>query len=380
MIAFVSSNDQWGGSEELWSLAALALARRGHRLAVFKSRLDRAHPRIRALLALGCTVADLRGPRLMPGKLLSLAGLFWPVARRMIQVRLWFALRAPRPELVVISQGLNYDGWLAARACRRLNLPYVMLSQKADDLYWPTDSMRAELRELYRGARAALFVSEHNLQLTEEQIGCRLPNARVVRNPFEVAWELRDDWPDETDGLNLACLARLDAREKGQDLLLRVMAMPKWRSRPIRVSFFGAGHNANGLKEMAALLGLENVRFAGFTATPDAVWDDHHGLILPSRCEGLPLSQVEAMLSGRVAIVTDVGGTAEVLIDGETGFLAAAPTVAEIDVALERAWSRRGEWRAIGRAAAVHVRTLTTPDPAGDFADRLLDLACAGPA
>ncbi len=373
-LAFISSNDVWGGSEELWSLTAASLARAGHSIAVLKVRLDRTHPRMRTLGALGCSLSDLRGPRWMPRKARSAISLFWPLGLRMYRYCVRAGVRAHRSELAVISQGLNYDGWLAARECHRVGVPFVLISQKADDLYWPNDSILDDLRVLYRAARAALFVSEHNLRLTEQQLGCRLPNARVVRNPFEVGWAERSDWPDEAEGMRLACLARLDAREKGQDVLLRVLAQPKWRARPIRVRFFGAGHNALGLTDMARLLELDSVEFAGFSSRPAAIWDDHHGLVLPSRCEGLPLSLIEAMLSARLAIVTDVGGNAEVLTDGRTGFLAASPTEADLDAAMERAWSRRAEWRSIGRAASAHVRTLMPEDPAAALGDLLIDL------
>lgn len=373
-LTFVSSNDVWGGSEELWSLTVMALARRGHRVSVLKPKIDMSQSRLKALADLGCPIADLHGPHWLPRKLRSAIMLFWPAARRMITLCLWFALRRQQPSLVVISQGLNYDGWQVAEACQTMDIPYVLISQKAADMYWPVDDMRDRLRNLYAGSRAAIFVSEHNRRLTEEQFGCSLPNAMVLRNPFHAEWALRDDWPDSTDGFQFACLARLDTREKGQDLLLRVLAMPKWRARRIRVRFFGSGHNRKGLEDMARYLGLESVSFAGFIERPETIWDDHHGLILPSHCEGLPLALVEAMLNARVAIVTDVGGAAEVLTDGETGFLAEAAALKHLDEAIERAWARRAEWREIGRAAAQHIRTLVPPDPAETLADTLLDL------
>ena len=43
--------------------------------------------------------------------------------------------------------------------------------------------------------------------------------------------------------------------------------------------------------------------------------------ILPSLREGLPTVVIEAMSYGLPVIATDVGGTSELLINGETGFL-----------------------------------------------------------
>jgi glycogen synthase len=103
-----------------------------------------------------------------------------------------------------------------------------------------------------------------------------------------------------------------------------------------------------------------------------SIWDTRHGLLLPSRAEGLPLVVVEAMMSGRVPIVTDVAGNGELIDDNETGFLAAAPTEDSLDEAMERAWQRRSGWRAIGEAAARDVRRKVPPDPPSVFADLLL--------
>ncbi len=373
-ILFVSSNEQWGGSEELWRRAAAILAGDGHHIAVLKPRIAWEDPTIRALIDANCTVADLRGPRWWPRKLRSLASILWPFMRRVSEMQMRKSVRRHRPSLVVISQGLNHDGWLEAETAQALGKATVLISQKADDIYWPSDSLRARLRRIYPIARAALFVSQHNLAVTEEQLGLRLTNAQIVPNPFEVAWDAAPPWPGG-DGLDLACLARLDVREKGQDILLRLLARPKWRDRPVRVTFYGSGHNAEGLAGMGQLLGLTSIHFAGFTDAPGDVWARHHGLILPSRCEGLPLSLVETMLAGRVPIVTNVGGNGEVVDDGRTGFLAESASESALDAALERAWAARADWPAIGARAAERIRGYSVADPVGALCATLRTLA-----
>ena len=98
--------------------------------------------------------------------------------------------------------------------------------------------------------------------------------------------------------------------------------------------------------------------------------------MLPSRFEGLPLSLVEAMLCARPAVATNVAGNTEVIEDGETGFVAAAPTAGHLDEAMERAWRHRGDWRSMGVEAARRIRRLVPPDPAGEFVEELLTLVC----
>ena len=283
-------------------------------------------------------------------------------------------LRVMAPQLVVIAQWGCYDGLFPIclpEICRFAGVPYVIVCQKASDIHWPPDGLRHIYQRSYREASAVFFVSDHNRRTVERQLGLALPEAEVVRNPFMV----RDDeplpWPEVPGGvLKLACVARLWPLDKAQDILLNVLARDHWRSRPVEVSFFGDGPVARGIEEMAQLLGLTNVRFPGF-ADPNEIWRTHHALVLPTRAEGLPLAQVEAMLCGRPVIVADAGGTAEIMCDGEHGFLAIAAVEAAFDEALERAWQRREEWPAIGAAAAAHVRTLYPADPCGTFAEKL---------
>jgi glycosyltransferase involved in cell wall biosynthesis len=295
-----------------------------------------------------------------------------------LRLHLSLRLRA-RPNLVVVSQGGNHDGWMLAAVCRRLKLPYVLLSQKASDLYWPQDRWLKEVRANYAAAHHSYFVSHHNLVLTQEQIGGPIERASVVRNPFNVAYDARPDWPEDDGTVRIACVGRLYPMEKGQDIVLRVLARPEWRKRPVSVTFFGAGEQREGLEGMARFLDLPNVRFAGYADDVAGIWAHHHLLALPSRAEGLPLALVETMLCGRVAIVSDVAGNAELLEDGATGFVAEAACETGFARALERAWERRPDWPAIGDAAARHVRREVPENPSAAFADALLSLAMPPP-
>lgn len=358
--------DPWGGSEELWSGAAQVLSANGHRLSIFKTSLDQTHPRIQQLKSLSCTVRNLR--RLpAPQPLITRSHLFSMAVH----------LTVRRPDLVIISQGDNYDGLHFGYLCRKLRIPYALVSHKAADHFWPPDKSRRYRREVFAGAVRCFFVSEHNRRLTEEQNGMTLTNAEVVRNPYLVTADGPLPWPGrEMECLRLACVARLYLLDKGQDILLRVLAGEKWKGRKLHVSFYGSGVNGEALADLAARLGLRNVSFEGQTEDVLGIWKNHHALVLPSRAEGMPLALVEAMMCGRPCVVTKVGGNAEVVQDGVTGFLA-TPDEDSIDAALEEAWTRRGELRQMGERAALRIRELVPANPAEDFADALLDLACA---
>jgi glycosyltransferase involved in cell wall biosynthesis len=371
-IAFISSNPGWGGSEELWSGAAAELAAAGHHVTVIKGDLTADSPRLARLRQLGVAMIDLKRLPLLPRKTYQFAAtVAWPAAFAILAARLRWALWRAKPELVVISQGGNLDGMFHTKRVRGRGLPYGIICQKAAEMYWPTDHYLPQFQDAYRGARFVWFVSDHNRRLTEEQMAMSLPQAAVVRNPFLIPWDERGDWP-EGEGLRLACVGRLLPREKGQDIVMRVLAREKWRARPLSVTFFGSGEHRQALEATAAFHGLESVRFGGHTDDVSQIWDDHHGLLLPSHCEGLPLVLVETMLSGRVPVVTRVAGNPEVVEDNLTGFLAAAPTDDAVDEALERAWAARTRWREIGQAASASIRQTVPRSPEAALAQMIV--------
>ena len=376
-VFFSSCSYPWGGSEELWAGAAALLAEGGHSVTIFKTCVDPDHPRICRLLTLGCHIRDLHQVCLpcwirLPRSLVRLTGR--SPAQRAIRPLVRTLLANLNPDLVVVSQGANFDGLAYSDLCRVSGRPYVIISQKATDYHWPLDKDRLVMRSAFQSALRCYFVSRHNRHLTECQIGETLMNAQIVCNPFLVSGSLLP-WPgNEDDSIRLACVARLETGEKGQDILLHVLARPLWRNRNLSVSFFGAGHNGEALRDLARRLALTKVDFPGFVSDVESVWKTHHALVLPSRTEGLPLALIEAMMCGRLGIVTNEGGTSEIVEEGRTGFIANAAKVDELDHAMERAWAVREDWESIGKAAGRAVRTMAPPDPVASFTDKLLEL------
>lgn len=281
-----------------------------------------------------------------------------------------------RPELVVVSHGDNREGMPWMELCAGDGTRYVSLAHRASEWDWPNADLAARLRAAYLAATAVHFVSDHNHRLTEQMICARLPEATVVRNPFTVSYAEPVRWPQDSECARLACVARLDLESKAHDVLFSVLALPKWRDRALSVEVVGRdGPDARLLRELCAFLQLRSVTFHDAIDDISAVWARCHALVLPSRKEGLPIAVVEAMLSGRPCLVTEVGGSAEVVEDGRSGWVAESPTVAALDRALEAAWRSRDRWAAMGSHAATAIRDLMPADPAGVYAGLLQGLA-----
>ena len=386
-LAFISTTHMlpYAGSEELWCRSAAHLARMGHHVEANVCYVPWPSDRMTKLTQAGCQIRIrpartplTAAPHLVLKRLRKLQRRPIETMPGFRNVRGW--LRQFRPDLVTISQNLQTQGSEWMEVCQRLRLPYAILVQAVSECDWPTDEEADSLRCGFDAAVRIYVVATKNLNLLRDQLGLALPRSSVVRNPTTISHsEAAPAWPDSARGFKVACVARLHPRSKGQDLLLRVLAQEKWRSRPVSVTLFGDGPNRANIVRLIDLFGLANVSLGGFAANVRSIWSTHHALVLPSRYEGLPLALVEAMLCSRTAIVTDVAGNAELIEDNVTGFIAAAASIEALDEAMDRAWSRRSEWEAIGGRAAERTRRLVPADPAQLFADEVLRAAATRP-
>jgi len=362
-IAIVSTcSEDWGGSEELWGRSVPLLQAAGFGIAVIKYNINKHHPEFVKLAKKNVELLEIFPSKSIPQKVVSnlvkitnKVAIALKVSEHQGEDFSGFhkALETAKPSLVIISQGINFDGLKLAYQCALLGIPYVVVAQKAVDFYWPQKEDRATMLVALQKAQKNYFVSHHNLRLTEEQFGTRLPNGMVIFNPVKLSGKVVP-YPKQTAVYKLACVGRLFLLDKGQDLIIRILNEQKWRDRPVMVSFIGKGNDEAALKDMATLLGVTNVEFKGQVEDIEAMWKDYHALILPSRSEGLPLSMVEAMSAGRMVIISNAGGNTELVEEGVNAFIG-HPNEESFGDAMERAWDNRDRWEQMGKDAAAFV-------------------------
>ncbi len=375
-VAFITTNDghSWGGSEELWSKAALWLQKNDIEVAVSIKKWETKHHRLQEIENSGGKLY-FRSDHFDSNLYKKVKGRLFPYQQKEKNWQsnaLW--MDEFKPDLVIISLGHNMQGqkWMAT--CREKGLPYALIVNLAIENKWPQDKDVEPLYEGYTNAKRAFFVAKRNQELTEFQIGSPLKNAEVVRNPFKVNWNSNLPWSFQEDSLKLACVASLSAYHKGHDILFQVLNMPKWRERPVYLTLIGNGPHKQSLMKLKDRFGLDKVTFGGFVDDITEVWKNHQALLMGSRIEGMPLALIEAMLCGRAAIVPDVAGNNEIIDNDINGFLAKAPTVELIDEALERAWQRRDELKDVGEKAAEKARQVIPEDPVTYFVEKILSI------
>lgn len=360
----------WGGSEVLWSRTALRLIDQGKQVTANVKWWREESRQLTELRNSGASIWKRGNP----------APLFWldqlpfqiPGAESRFACR-W--LDRERPDFVLISVGNHLDPLLAADALQRRKIPYAINLQSAGPHFIP-ESQMDQFRQAYTGAERVYFVSRENWDRLESNLAIQLDNGRIVDNPFNVSFDASPAWPDEAKEFKLACVARLHFHSKGQDILVNVLRQPKWRERNLSITLVGDPQgNFRQMHDMIELYGLQSqLKLAGFSESTEAIWANHHGLILPSRYEGAALSIVEALLCNRICVATDVGRNRELIDHAETGFIAAAATIDLVDGALEEAWQKRTQWKSMGELAGVRIRERYSRDPVDEFLTDLLDL------
>jgi glycosyltransferase involved in cell wall biosynthesis len=157
-----------------------------------------------------------------------------------------------------------------------------------------------------------------NYQIKSEKI-------TVINNPidFENIKKLSDipskELFDKTK-INLLAVGRL-SYQKGFDTLLKIM---KELDDKYFLSILGQGPDEEKLKVMIKDFSLESkVKLLGFQDNPYIYMKQADIFVLSSRFEGLPNVVLEANACGTTVIAFDCpGGTNEIIIDGENGYLA----------------------------------------------------------
>jgi glycosyltransferase involved in cell wall biosynthesis len=272
-----------------------------------------------------------------------------------------------QPAIVLFNlAGMGDINWCvdAGAACATLGIPYWLVLQHAsEDFFFADDTATDRARGLIAGAKRVLFVAERNRRVLERAIGEAVPQAQravngVTTEQFTAGAKLAEESGAQRKGTaRLLSLARLDPAFKGQDLLLEALGDAEWRARDWQLTLQGGGPLHGLLQRLIARHGFAEgrVRIAPHDADVNRAFRDCDIVVLPSRSEGTPFALVEALTCGRPAVVTPVGGNDELVVEGETGWVATAVTAEAIRAALARAWVARPVWGAIGRQGRKRV-------------------------
>jgi glycosyltransferase involved in cell wall biosynthesis len=145
----------------------------------------------------------------------------------------------------------------------------------------------------------------------------------------------KENWPAKT-GFTLIYVGRLEP-VKNHPLLLKAFCAALTSMPDLRLWFVGDGSERARLETLALELGIaQQVTFWGQQLDVAPFFSAADAFIMSSKSEGLPISLLQALSLGLPAIVTDVGGMAEVVRLAHAGYTVPAANPAEMASAILR--------------------------------------------
>ncbi len=111
------------------------------------------------------------------------------------------------------------------------------------------------------------------------------------------------------------------SKEKGIYNLAEALVKIARQKKDIEFVFSGDGSELENLKKKIPTDIRKRFKFTGVVKDVREFFSGTDLFILPSFTEGFPLTVLEAMASGTIAVVSDVGGVSEIIENEQNGFL-----------------------------------------------------------
>jgi glycosyltransferase involved in cell wall biosynthesis len=346
-IAHVVDSMEVGGAETLVAQLCRLQREQGH------------DPRVYAVLTLGPLGERMRaeGFAVQPN-----VGRHLPEATR----NFYRIFKESRPDVVHLHNPT--PAIYAAPAARMAGVPSVVSTRHS--LVAPPRRVVAELKYAVAAACCDWIAGICDAAVKNLRSIHSIPARKIVR-VYNGAEPLRrvakEDWPAK-NGFTLLYAGRL-APVKNHALLLNAFHAALGSMPELRLWMVGDGSERVALENLAGQLGIAaQVTFWGQQLDVAPFFSAADAFIMSSHSEGLPMSLLQAFSLGLPAIVTDVGGMAEVVRLAQAGFtvtdaagMAAAILRLAGDAAEQEQLSKNAE-------AAFHER-FTLPAMAAAYMD-----------
>lgn len=362
-IVLYTASRTYGGAERVMLQQAAGFKRLGFEPHVMIEWAD-GH----AELLEQCRIAGVPATSLSRGNRLT------------FQVRLTRALGHLSPLVFHLHRGWPAPGAAAILSAAMARVPVIVVHEHL----WAAPPSRSRVlnRIVGRWVSQYVAVSEDVARHLVEDLGLRRERIRVIHNGIAAAEVRSGDASQEGVSASASrrdrvalTVARL-VPQKGLETLVDAAALlPN-----VRFLIAGEGPERAQLESLAQDRRVsERVCFLGYSADVRALLGAVDIFVLPSLFEGLPISVLEAMAAGRPVVATDVEGTREAVVAGESGILVppgdpvalanAISTVLHDDelrarlvkAALERVRSEFSEDAMIASTAALYQELLSSP-------------------
>ncbi|GKS58904.1 hypothetical protein YTPLAS18_24310 [Nitrospira sp.] len=301
-----------------------------------------------------------------------------PSTQRRSLFSLWKQFTDLRPDVIVLVKGVfdhyRLGAYVVARltSARRLMVIEHLIPDPAPErvegggpkhlvrrlVGWRSRYM-LRLKLQSRLAHATICVSDAIRRRLVHEYGYLERNTVTVRNGIDLRRYVPHGGTGETAAsareIQLVCVARL-SHVKRIDVLLRALATVVQSQQNWRCWILGSGPMEQELRDLVRQLKLD-AYVAMLGQQPDVRSYLHRAdlFVLSSEKEGLPLALLEAMACGIPAVVSEVGGTGEVVVHGETGLLVKVGVVEDLAQAIVHLLVHAQERLKMGQAARRRI-------------------------
>lgn len=308
-----------GGVEECCRQLAKCLISKGHPTIIITERWPRNLPEYELYEGIPVYRVPFRTPSTNLKSRIS-----YPLTHLIIKNRVKRIIEQFKPGLLHI-QCIGGNAFYARLAKKSLDIPLFVttqgdLSLYDGGLYLGSPFMDKELPKVIRAGDYLTACSDHTLQeMINKMGGVQCPN-QPIHNGISTK-EFSTATPHSHPRPYILGLGR-HIPKKGFDVLLRAFAQANIPDHDLILA--GSGEEETSLKQLTKELGItDRVHFFGMANRQQAMalFKGCEFYVLPSRKEPQGIVLLEAMISQKAVIATNVGGIPEVLIDGETGIL-----------------------------------------------------------
>jgi glycosyltransferase involved in cell wall biosynthesis len=253
------------------------------------------------------------------------------------------ARRAKVPVTVHTFHGHVLSGYLSGPQTRALTAAERALAKRTDALVSVSTRVRDELLALGIGRPEQWRVVPLGLELGD------LLRGPAERSASRAALGLPPEAP------LVGIVGRLAAIKDHGTFLAMAARLAAARTD---VSFVVAGDGSlrGSLEAEAKSLLGNRIRFLGWATDLPVLYGALDVVVLTSRNEGTPVALIEAGAAGRPVVATDVGGVAEVVRDGASGFVVPPGDAAALAARVGTLLDDPEAARAIGLAGREWVR------------------------
>jgi len=242
-------------------------------------------------------------------------------------------------------------------AARKLGIPKLAVAHG-----WTGQSLKVKVYETierFALRRMDRVVAVSSLKY-EELLNSGIAPERLIKifNSVEIPYDdipprlhtLKEEYGLSPETLLIGTVGRLSI-EKGHRYFVEAIRILKESYPDVRYVFIGEGSEMDAVKAQIERHNLKDeIILTGWRSDMETIYRGLDVFVLSSLTEGLPVALLEALSYGVPAVATAVGGSPDVIIDSENGYLVPSENPDELANAIGKLISDQALRERFGRA------------------------------